>query len=55
MKEPASPDGNTEGGENVVEMIKAILSILNSIGAGVIANYISKRLDSNSTGKNKKH
>ncbi len=56
---PASPEGNTEGGENVLEIVRAIINILNSIGAGVIANYITpricKRLGSGSAGTNKKH
>lgn len=38
---PASPNGNTEGGENVLEIVKATIGILSSIGAGVIANYIT--------------
>ncbi len=55
MDLPASPEGNTEGGENVLEIVKAIFGILNSIGAGVLANYITpiihKWLDSSSAGK----
>lgn len=55
---PASPDGNTEGVSFVFELIQGIISLLNAVGVGVIANYIIKRIDkwidSNSAGKNKK-
>ncbi len=40
------------------ELIQGIISFLNAVGAGVFANYISKRIDkwidSNSAGKSKK-
>lgn len=46
---PASPEGNTEGGEIMWELLYAVIKSMNSIAAGVIANYISriigKRLD----------
>lgn len=42
----------------VFEVIHSIISLLNAVGVGVIANYISKRIDkwidSISAGKNKK-
>lgn len=38
----ASPDGNTEGGEIMWELLYAVIKTMNSIAAGVIANYISK-------------
>ena len=41
------------------EVIAGILNLLNSVGAGVIANYIfkilCKWLDSSSAGNNQKH
>lgn len=39
---PASPKGNTEGGEIMWELLYAVIKNLNSIAVGVIANYISK-------------
>ena len=42
----------------MIEILQGIINLLNAVGVGVIANYISKRidrwLDSGSAGKHKK-
>ena len=58
MKEPASPALTVKEVSSMFGLINGIISLLNAVGAGVIANYISKRIDkwidSGSAGKNKK-
>ncbi len=41
MKVPESPELTAKEVSFVLEIIKAIFALLNSVGAGVIANYIS--------------
>lgn len=52
---PASPAFNAKDVNLYAELAKAIISLLNAVGTGVIANYISeninKWLSSGSAGK----
>lgn len=42
---PASPGRKNErGGKIMLEILYALISVMNSVGAGVIANYISEKL-----------
>ena len=58
MKMPASPELTVKEVSSMFGLINGIISLLNAVVVGVIANYISKRIDkwidSSSAGKSKK-